>query len=92
MQHGIPENIPIDELLVQYCGFKIENKDLIEIFYLMQVAYKKAQGNVQPTYGVYSSHRCYLRYNYLKSKVLELDTWNETDRLYYKDKELFKHK
>lgn len=92
MQHGIPENIPIDELLVQYCGFKIENKDLIEIFYLMQLAYKKAQGNVQPTYSGYSSYRRYLRYNYLKSKVLELDTWNETDRSYYKDKELFKLK
>jgi hypothetical protein len=92
MEHGIPENIPIDELLVQYCGFKIENKDLIEIFYLMQLAYKEAQGNVQPTYGVYSSYRCQLRYNFLKSKVLELDCWNETDRSYYINKELFKLK
>ena len=90
--HGIPEDIPIDDLLFQYCGFKIGNKDLIEIFHLMLEAYKKAQGGIQPTYGAYSSFRLYSKYNYLKNKVLELDQWDEKDVLYFKGKELFKLK
>lgn len=89
---GIPENIPVRDLVWDYCKVEIENKNLDTIFDDLKNSYLSRINNLQPTYAQFTSYRLYLRYRYFKKKILELPHWPSIEMEYWSQTELFKLK
>ena len=89
---GIPEHLPIREVVWDYCRVEIHQKGIDAIFDELQKIYTERRGNLQPTYGQFSSYRLYLRYQYFKIKILELPNWSDTEVKYWEENETFKLK
>lgn len=87
---GIPEYLPIRDLVWNYCKVEINHKALDAIFEELQKSYTETRGNLQPTYAQFSSNRLYLRYQYFKKKILELPNWSDTEVKYWEQHETFK--
>lgn len=89
---GIPEHLPIRQVIWDYCKVEIDKKDLKVIFEDLEKSYTEIRKNLQPTYGQFSSYRLYLRFNYFKKKILESNNWPEVEIQKWRDLELFKLK
>ena len=89
---GISEHLPIRDVVWEYCKVEINHKGIDDIFDELQKTYAKIRGNLQPTYGQFSSYRLYLRYQYFKKKILELPNWSNTEIKYWEQHETFKLK
>jgi hypothetical protein len=88
----IPEDLPIRDIIWNYCEVEINNKNLQDIFDELQKSYSNIRNNLQPTYGQFSSYRLYLRYQHYKKKILELPYWSQNEVEYWKQSETFKLK
>jgi hypothetical protein len=89
---GIPEHLPIRDVVWDYCRVEINDKGIDAIFDELQKSYTERRGNLQPTYGQFSSYRLYLRYQYFKKKILELPNWSDAEVKYWAQNEIFKLK
>jgi hypothetical protein len=89
---GIPEHLPIRDVVWDYCSEEINHKSIDDIFKQLQITYAERRGNLQPTYAQFSSYRLYLRYQYFKKKILALPNWSDTEIKYWEQNETFKLK
>ena len=89
---GNTEHLPIRYLIWDFCRVEINHKGLDAIFEELQKSYSERRGNLQPTYGQFSSYRLYLRYQYFKKKILELPNWSDAEVKYWEQNETFKLK
>jgi hypothetical protein len=89
---GIPEHLPIRDVIWKYCGVEINHKSLDEIFEELQKIYTVSRSNLQPTYAQFSSYRLYLRYEYFKKKILELPHWLDEEKAHWKETVIFNFK
>ena len=89
---GIPEHLPIRDVVWDYCRVEIHHKGIDAIFDKLQKTYAERRGNLQPTYAQFSSYRLYLRYQYFKKKILELPNWSDAEVKYWEQNETFKLK
>ena len=89
---GIPEHLPIRDVIWDYCKVEINHKGIDDIFDELQKSYTVSRGNLQPTYGQFSSYRLYLRYQYFMKKILELPNWSDIEVKYWEENETFKLK
>lgn len=89
---GIPEHLPIRDVVWDYCRVEINHKGIDAIFDELQKTYAERRGNLQPTYAEFSSFRLYLRYQYFKKKILELSNWSDAEVKYWGQSETFKLK
>ena len=89
---GIPEHLPIRDVVWGYCKVEINHKGIDTIFDELQKSYTESRGNLQPTYAQFSSYRLYLRYQYFKKKILELPNWSVAEVKYWGQSETFKLK
>jgi hypothetical protein len=87
---GIPEHLPFRDVVWDYCRVEINDKGIDAIFNELQKTYAERKGNLQPTYGQFSSYRLYLRYQYFKKKILELPNWSDAEVKYWGHHETFK--
>jgi hypothetical protein len=87
---GIPEHLPIRDVVWDYCRVEINDKGIDAIFEELQINYIERRGNLQPTYAQFSSYRLYLRYQYFKKKILELPNWSDAEVKYWEQSQTFK--
>ena len=89
---GIPEHLPIRDVIWKYCRVEINHKSLDLIFEELQKIYTVSRGNLQPTYAQFSSYHLYLRYQYFKKKILELPHWSDEEKAHWEETVIFNFK
>ena len=92
LQHGFPENKPIDEILKEYCEINLKNHNLTTLFDELEKRYLTTRNQLQPTYAQYSSIKLLNKYNYIKNQIINLDCWSGDELLQNKERQMFKNK
>ena len=70
--HGFSDEKPIGEIIQSYLGLEIKGQALNKVLEKMAYCYDERSGNLQPTYGQYSSFHLSKKFSYLIGRVIEL--------------------
>ena len=85
--HGFSDEKPIGEIIQSSLGLEIKGQALNKVLEKMAYCYDERSGNLQPTYGQYSSFHLSKKFSYLIGRVIDL--YQLDDEKVQKSKDFF---
>jgi hypothetical protein len=78
--HGFSDEEPVEQILRWFCGIKMKDKSLPELWREIDEAYIRLRSQLQPTYASFSSIHLANKIYYLRQRVLALPHWTKAER------------